>query len=330
VTSVAFSPDGKAIVSTSVDKTVLIWRFAADEGTAAGAGHTREVTALGVDADGKLLVSGSRDRTVRLWDTATGAEVRLIGGHATPVVSAVIMPDGKTVLSYSEDRKLRAWDAVTGKELRSVDCPDEVLLLSVPAGGKSVLAWTRRHGAGDDDQIHTVQVVDPKSLKPVETLSERGRQVTCLAFSGNGDRVAMGSPDGSVRIWNVAKKERVGSDRPATSKSLLDLALTPDDKTLVTGGRDGEIKVWPLDKQEPARTFRTAAGDLGGLVVAPDSVRLGTYSSDGIVEVWDLTTGKSLRRWDLDVGVRTLLFLPGGKQVATANDNGTIYLLQLP
>ena len=121
------------------------------------------------------------------------------------------------VISYSDDRKLRSWDAASGKELNTVDCPDEILLLTSAAGSKNALAWTRRPGAGEDE-THTVQVIDPATLRPVETLSDHGRQVICLAFSSDGELVAMGARDGSVRVWNVAKKERVGGDRPASAR----------------------------------------------------------------------------------------------------------------
>jgi WD40 repeat protein len=173
-------------------------------------------------------------------------------------------------------------------------------------------------------------MIDPASLKPVETLSDRGRRVTCLALSADGELVAMGSPDGSVRIWNVRTKERVGGDRPASAKSLWDLALTPDKKRLITGDKEGEIKVWEFGKSDPVRTFRSSVGDLGGLAVAPNSNRLAVFGGNGAVELWDLATGQSLRRWDLQLGVRTVMFPPGGKQLATANDNGTVYLLDLP
>jgi len=233
------------------------------------------------------------------------------------------------VLTYSEDRKLRAWDAETGHERRAVDWPDEILLLTIPAGGENVLAWTRPLGATGDDQTHSVHLINPATLKPVESLSDRGRPVSCLAFSGDGGLVAMGTPDGTVRVWDVAKKERVGGDRSAGTKDLMDLAVLPDRKHFVTGDKGGEIRVWALDKADPVRTFRCGVGDVSGLAVSLDGSRLAVFGN-GTVDLCDLANGQSLRRWDLGVAVNTILHLPDGKHLATANKNGTIYLLDLP
>ena len=69
----AFSPDGKRIVSGSCDNTVRVWD--ADTGQPVGqplTGHTDAVTSVAFSPDGKRIVSGSDDKTVRVWDADTG------------------------------------------------------------------------------------------------------------------------------------------------------------------------------------------------------------------------------------------------------------------
>ena len=71
--------------------------------------------------------------------------------------------------------------------------------------------------------------------------------------------------------------------------------------------------------------------------MSPDGKRFATAHMDNVVKVWDVETGNELRSWDLRVPmqknrpfVRGLAFTPDGKQVATANANTTVYLLELP
>ena len=89
VTSVAFSPDGKHIVSGSWDKTVRVWDAHTGQSIMDPLkGHDREVTSVAFSPDGRHIVSGSRDKTVRVWDAQTGQSVRdPLKGHDHHVTS---------------------------------------------------------------------------------------------------------------------------------------------------------------------------------------------------------------------------------------------------
>ena len=67
----AFSPDGKRIVSGSWDKTVKVWDAATGQETLTLKGHTGAVTSVAFSPDGKRIASGSEDKTVKVWDAAT-------------------------------------------------------------------------------------------------------------------------------------------------------------------------------------------------------------------------------------------------------------------
>ena len=101
VSSVAFSPSSKTVVSGSQDGTLRLWDV--ETGQAIGGpwkGHTDTVSSVAFSPDGKIVVSGSEDTTVRLWDVETG---EVIGdpwpGHTSYVLSVAFSPDGKTVVS---------------------------------------------------------------------------------------------------------------------------------------------------------------------------------------------------------------------------------------
>ncbi|MFN7765752.1 MAG: TIR domain-containing protein, partial [Planctomycetaceae bacterium] len=107
VFSVAYSPDGKRIVSGSQDNTLKVWDAATGQATLTLTGHTATVTSVAYSPDGKRIVSGSFDNTLKVWDAATGQETLTLTGHTGSVFSVAYSPDGKRIVSGSGDNTLK-------------------------------------------------------------------------------------------------------------------------------------------------------------------------------------------------------------------------------
>jgi WD40 repeat protein len=330
VSSVAFSNDGRFIISAGVDRAVKVWEYQADEGSA-GAGHTQKLNGLAISFDGKKIATASDDATVKIWDLNGGAELLTLLGHAEPATAVAFSPDGTRVVTGANDRRLKLWDAATGRELQSLDAVDRVPMLAYASDGSRFVAWYSK-SYGENPRGAVIQSYDPTG-KVLDTLAEdRGRRVDCLVMSPDGELVASGSPDGSVRIWKLSSKERLTGDIPAHAKAMGDLAFTPDKRKLVTGDADGEIKVWDLAKREVLKTFHAFTKDLSGIVVSPDGKRFLTWSGTGEVKLFETEgeSGKELRKWDLRLPIRAIVFTPDGKKAVTANGDATLFVLEMP
>ena len=116
VNSVAFSPDGRHIVSGSNDETIRLWdALTGGEMGNPLQGPTSWVRSVAFSPDGRHIVSGSEDNTIRLWDVQTGGQVgNPLQGHTFGVCSVAFSPDGKYIVSGSGDRTIQLWEAHIG------------------------------------------------------------------------------------------------------------------------------------------------------------------------------------------------------------------------
>jgi WD40 repeat protein len=120
--AVAFSPNGKLIVSGTTDGTLRLWDLASGQEIWTFVGHVLDVTSIAFSPNGKFVLSGSADTTLRLWDVASGQEVRRFEGHKWAVSSVAFSPDGTLALSSgSMDRTVRLWDVASGEEVDQID-----------------------------------------------------------------------------------------------------------------------------------------------------------------------------------------------------------------
>jgi WD40 repeat protein len=119
VCSVAFSSDGKHVVSGSYDHTIRVWDARIGELVAGPfEGHTKSVRSIAISPDGKRVASGSADCTIRMWDIETGdLAADPFKGHTDKLWSVAFSPDGKRVVSGSADYTIRIWDAGTGENI---------------------------------------------------------------------------------------------------------------------------------------------------------------------------------------------------------------------
>ena len=105
IPSVAFSPDGKYVLSGSDDQTLKLWNIAKGMEIRTFTGHTNGVNSVAFSPDGKYALSGSSDGTVRIWDISTGKEVAQMV-RFTDGEWIVITPEGYYNSSANGDKHL--------------------------------------------------------------------------------------------------------------------------------------------------------------------------------------------------------------------------------
>jgi WD40 repeat protein len=118
---VAFSSDGKRIVTGSWDKTARVWNADGTGEPLVLRGHKHWIMAAAFSPDGKRIVTGAQDQTIRVWNADGAGEPLILRGANSAINSVAFSADGKRIVSASDDAAVRVWTDL--EPLRGVDDP---------------------------------------------------------------------------------------------------------------------------------------------------------------------------------------------------------------
>jgi RNA polymerase sigma factor (sigma-70 family) len=187
--------------------------------------HGKEVGAAVFSDDDKTLISSGTDGAIRFWDTKDGKEIRKIETPSAleKMAQLVFGPENKTLVGWAQDG-IHVWDITTGKELQYFPHAP-----SNWAYGQMILSGDRQH-AILANQNHDIQLIDLQTGK--ETFKFQGHQnvIPDLVLSPDGERLASGSWDGTVRIWSIKDRKEIKKFDGFTS--VMGLDFSPNGKSL--------------------------------------------------------------------------------------------------
>ena len=185
VVAVAFSPDGKYVVSGSFDGTVRVWETQTGHEVARKSYMSNEVA---FSPDGKYIISGGG--AAHVWEAQTGREIARMS-HEGGVVAVAFSPDGRYVVSGGGDGTVRVWEAQTGREIARMSHEGNVVAAAFSPDGRYVVS-----GSLDG----TARVWEVQTGREIARMSHNNA-VVAVAFSPDGKYVVSGSWDRTARLW---------------------------------------------------------------------------------------------------------------------------------
>ena len=364
VKSVCFSTDGKKLASGSCDNSIKIWDLAKMREEFTLKEHVKPINCLSFDNTAMLLASGADDGKVVLWNINDKAKICSFDGHLDSVNCVCFNENSGLLASGSIDSCLIVWDL---KDFSKKICIKEhkasvnslifwkhpmmnEILVSVSDDQTmkswNIEMWNLIKNIELSEEAHSICKIKNKSeiailgknskisllplqLKQDFTLSGHSEWVRSVCFSPDGQFIASGSYDKTIKLWNL-REQKEAFTLLGHSGLVRSVCFSPDGKFVASGSLDQTIKLWNLQEQKEVFTLSGYSHSVESVCFSPDGKFVSSGSYDKTIKLWNLREQKEAFTFLGHLGlVRSVCFSPDGKFIASCSDDCRIKLWNL-
>ena len=307
VYSIAFSPDGNAIVGTSRNQLIQnqVWSIVTKEKIATFSPDGGIGGVVAFSPNGKTIASTAR-RTIILWDIVTKQElVRVESEYAVETLS--ISHDGALIAGAGSDGLVKVWEVNTGRLINT---------FRHNAWVNSIAFSPTENILASSSEDTTVKLWNAITGTEILTIESTGI-ISAMAFSPDGKTLAWNDTTGAdtIHLWDVATRSSIAVYENSAGLNIGSIALSPDNKTFVTVDAQYDIvKVWDINT---GNTIDLGHIGLTPISFSPDSTMLATGGTKG-VKLWDVNTRRNIANIPVKPSsqVRFVSFSPDGRTLA--------------
>lgn len=336
--AVAFSPDGRLLVSAAKDGSIRVWD--AQRGALLLDAETEPAWAmtLAFSPDSSTLLSASDSGPVRVWDMPRCELIRAVGGQVSWFYAAAFSPAGDLFAAALANGSVRVWDARSGATVATIAAPigpypclcfsADGALVFTPSSDDRISAWDARRG--DLRMVLSAPQARPSS-PPRSPEDEPGQHdpqsaklapFMAVASSPDGAWISAASSSGVV-IWDARREGR--ATLVEGSRDACSIAFSPSSNELYFTRSDGSIGAASSLSGRLLRRLRKHARTVDSAVFSPSGDTIASASSGGSIRVWDARRGDLLHTLDGPAAMGTsIVFSLSGDTLAVVMADGSV------
>ncbi len=320
VESIAFTPDGKQLVSGSRDQSVRFWDMETHEVVDIKHGHAGYVLDVACLPDGSGIVSGSKDGFARSWTTDQNAPAD-VADVGTGIVALDWSEVNNSVAVGTWGYDVQLFDSAMGNHRTNLSGHSGAVVAVKYSPDESILATASRDGS-----VILWDPVEDVQLRRFWHPAGKGADLRCLTFSPDGEVIAVGDDDGNIHFWNVDDGELVRSlvqkNRSGKPESVSKVAFHPDGTQLYSTGR----YLYIFDLETGKQTYRGGhVSTVKSIAVSPVGEYLVTGSRDETIRVQSYQRRKLFSRLEGHSNVvSSMAFMPNGRHLVSGSYDRTV------
>jgi eukaryotic-like serine/threonine-protein kinase len=319
VWSVAFSPDGKWLVSAQGDGSVLVWNVAERERLASFNEHSGAVRAVAFAPDGRRAASAGEDRSIIMWNTDRRTKDGVLAAHRTRVTALAFSGDGRQLGSADQDGTVILWEVSTGKPRLTIR-PQELVnsyCIDVSRDGRFVAMSYGMHATADG-----------RVLIPFHGADDRwgyGHPYGAR-FSRDVNHLVVSTDAGWLLLFDVARRLLV--DRVHVSSiPQISVSISPDGKLAATGDDAGIVRLWSVQPLKQLAVLGRHSARVKAVAFSPDGATVASAGDDKMIALWDVKRRTLRTRVGTHASpVYSISFSPDGRRLLSGEHDRTVRL----
>jgi WD40 repeat protein/serine/threonine protein kinase len=305
VITAEYSPNGQLAVTTSYDGTAAIWDVTNGRRNHV-LPHDAPVMIAQFSPNGTKVATGSFDNLVRLWDVTSGVLLHTLTGHADFVRTLSFHPDGTHLISGSADMSAQVWNVESGENVAILQGHEQTVATAQFSRDGMYVITAAAPAANAAPKDRAARLWNAETWELDAELNP-GPVIASAAISPDGNRIAVGCGDGTVRIWDMSLKSFVQLfEADASGGWLTNVRFSRDGRRLLAVTSSHSVVTWDVQTSDRTATAWGHSDTINSARFSADGQRIVTTSKDESIRIWKTDQGDVMPHFRHDTEIQSV------------------------